>query len=154
MRCYDAIIRDMEESSAEIKNPCARQTKNVEYLQEKLQKALQELDEMAELAEAKDEVLVEATARLRDDLKFQNESVLVSIGRDAKPANPPVVYTFMVTTASGNVVMEFNKRQFHSIAEIFRLQKLMSDQAQDAVIDYREVSICERDLGTEVTLHT
>lgn len=153
MRCYDALINEMGENTAAISDPCARQTAKVEYLLEKLQIALRELDQMTGLAEQKADILAKLTDQLRDDLKFQNESVVMSIRRDGKPTSPGVVYTFMVTTSSGNVTMELSGSQFHSIAEIFRLQKLMSNNAQDGLIDYQEVSVCQRDIGTEVTLH-
>lgn len=138
MRCYDAIVREMEEKAGGV-----NQTAKVKYLLEKLQEALKELDELAELK-----------TQLRDDLKFHNESVVISISRNGKPGLPGVNHTLMITTAPGRATLEFSGSQFQTLAEVCRLHKLFGDQAREGLIDYSEVSMSERDVGTEVTLHT
>jgi hypothetical protein len=154
MRCYDAIIKEMQDNTNAIRDPCARQTARVAYLQQNLQTALGELDAVTAIAKQKTDTLAELRHQLMDDLKFQRESVVMSLRREGKPTSPNVVYTFTVTTATGNVTMELNGAQFNSALEVFRLQRVMADQAHQGVIDYSEISVCQRDIGMEATLHT
>lgn len=162
MRCYDAIIKEMEELADSYRNPPKGDRYHdegqiaalqVQFLQEKLQTALRENWELTELAKQRTEQLDEIARQLADDLDFQNESVVMSISRYGTPTVPSLSYVLRITTGPGMVKMALNGRQFQTLAEVCRLQKLMTDMAREGVIDYTEVSISDKEMGSEVTLH-
>lgn len=100
------------------------------------------------------QVLAELEQEQKEDLYFHKEQVTMSLERSEKPTHPDNVYTLRITTGQGAVHLKFSGGQFHTIAELTRLQKLIDRSLGENTIPYSGVIISQSDLGMEATLTT